>query len=408
MARVPLSSRDPARDAAALLRRLGLAVLTLGVPAMSLVSPRGVVLMLPIGAALLVLAASLDRGARHLAESADRLTSSAGLAAMLFGLGWMAVTLAWSPDPLVSAGRLGGLCGTLGLALVAYLSLPERTRVANMYLAPVGVAVAAGLAIALSIVSQPGSDFDEDGRSLGRGVSVLVLFVWPAVAWLRSRDRDVEAACLTILVAVAAVLGPGLAPPIALAAGCVAFVLTSASARTGVALTGALVVAGLALAPALPFLPAGLLPKLGVPAGAWQRDLDAWSSLARLDPWRLVTGSGFDTLFRARLAGTVPANLPVTLPVQIWYELGVVGALSGALAVWMALRGASVSYPRLLPGIVAGVAAACTLACLGIGAAQAWWPGALAILGLLFVAAERGQYRTRRPRARDIVAGATA
>ncbi len=404
MARVPLSSRDPARDAAALLRRLGFAVLTLGVPIMSLVSRRGVVLMLPIGAALLVLAASLDRGARHLAESLDRLTASSGLVALIFGLAWMAVTLAWSPNPAASAGRLGGLLGTLGLALAAYLSLPERTRVANMYLAPVGVAAAAAIAIGLSIVTQPGSDFDEDGRSLGRGVSVLVLFVWPAIAWLRSRDRDVEAACLTILVAVAAVLGPGVAPPIAMIAGCLAFALTSASASLGVAMTGILVVVVLALAPTLPFIPSGLLPKLGGAAGAWQRDLDAWSAFARQDPWRLLTGSGLDTLFRARLAGIVPANAPV----KIWYELGLVGALCGALAVWMALRGASVSYPRLLPGIVAGFASACTLACLGIGGSQAWWPGALAILGLLFVGAERGQYRTRRPRARDITAGAPA
>lgn len=409
MARVPLSSRDPARDAAALLRRLGFAVLTVGVPTMSLVSRRGVVLMLPIGAALLVLAASLDRGARHLAESADRLTSSHGLAAMIFGLGWMAVTLAWSPDPAASAARLGGLFGMLGLALVAYLSLPERTRVANMYLAPVGVAIAAAIAIGLSIVAQPGSDLDEDGRSLGRGVSVLVLFIWPAIAWLRSRDRDVEAACLTILVAVAAVLGPALAPPVALVVGCLAFLLTSASARTGVAIVGILVVAGIALAPVLPFMPAAAtLAKLGLPAGAWQLDLDAWSAFARLDPWRLLTGAGFDTLFRARFAGIVPANLPVTPLIQIWYELGLVGALSGALAVWMALKGASVSYPRLLPGIVAGLAAACTLGCLGIGAGQAWWPGALVILGLLFVGAERGQYRTRRPRAHDIASGAPA
>ena len=408
MARVPLSSRDPARDAAALLRRLGFAVLTLGVPVMSLVSRRGVVLMLPIGAALLVLAASLDRGARNLAESADRLASSPGLVAMIFGLAWMVLSLAWSPDAAVAAVRLGGLFGTLGLALAAYLALPERTRVANMYLAPVGVAVAAVVAIGLSIVTQPLSDFDEDGRSLGRGVSVLILFVWPAIAWLRSRDRDVEAACLTILVAVAAVLGPGVAPPVALIVGCLAFALTYLSARLGVAITGGLVITGLALAPALPFLPAGLLSTFGVPAGAWQRDLGGWAAIVRLDPWRLLTGAGFDTLFRARLAGVVPANAPVTPLVQVWYEFGLVGALSAALAIWMALKGANVSYPRLLPGIVAGIAAACTLAGMGIGAGQAWWPGALAILGFLFVGAERGQYRTRRPRARDIAAGAPA
>lgn len=408
MARVPLSSRDPARDAAALLRRLGFAVLTLGVPVMSLVSRRGLVLMLPIGAALLVVAASLDHGARHLSESADRLTSSSGLVALTFGLAWMGVTLAWSPDPAAAVARLGGLVGTLGLALAAYLSLPERTRVANMYLVPVGVAVAAAIAIGLSVVTQAGSDFDEDGRSLGRGVSVLVLFVWPAIAWLRSRDRDVEAACLTILVAVATLLGPGVAPPVALMVGCLAFALTSLSARFGIAVTGLLVVAGLVLAPALPFVPATVFAQFGIGVPALQRDLDGWAAVTRLDPWSLLTGHGYGSLFRARIAGTVPASAPGAALTQIWYELGAVGALSAALAICFALRNAAVSYQRLLPGIAGGFAAAFTLACLGIGQGQAWWPGALAIFGLVFVGAERGQYRTRRPRARDIAAGAPA
>jgi hypothetical protein len=49
--------------------------------------------------------------------------------------------------------------------------------------------------------------------------------------------------------------------------------------------------------------------------------------------------------------------------------------------------------------VIAAFAAAFTLACLGIGTAQMWWFTALAVLVLIFVAAERGQFRTTRPKA---------
>ena len=44
---------------------------------------------------------------------------------------------------------------------------------------------------------------------------------------------------------------------------------------------------------------------------------------------------------------------------------------------------------------------ACTFAlgCLGIGTTQVWWFTTLVVLVLIFVAIERGQFRTKRPKA---------
>ena len=44
--------------------------------------------------------------------------------------------------------------------------------------------------------------------------------------------------------------------------------------------------------------------------------------------------------------------------------------------------------------------AAFVLAILGPHAGQAWWLAAIGVVALAFVAAERGQFRTERPKAR--------
>ena len=56
--------------------------------------------------------------------------------------------------------------------------------------------------------------------------------------------------------------------------------------------------------------------------------------------------------------------------------------------------------PPLVPAIMAAFATAYTFACLGIPTAQMWWFTALALVVLVFVSIERGQFRTTRPKAR--------
>ncbi|HEV7873359.1 MAG TPA: hypothetical protein VGO82_04420, partial [Enterovirga sp.] len=220
MARAPLPILDPSRDAAALLRRLGFAVLMLVVPVAGLLSRRGVVLFVPIGVSLLVVAALLDGQIRPMRQTLARLLGSVGAVAIAAGLIWITVSLLWAPRPASSVERLLSVLTTLGIAFAGYLALPDRMRAANLYLVPVGAALATATAIFLNFIAR---DLDEDGGGFQRGLVVVALFAWPAIAWLRSREREIEALTLAILIATATVVVCGTTPvPIALGAGAVA------------------------------------------------------------------------------------------------------------------------------------------------------------------------------------------
>ena len=400
MARPPRPLADPAADAASLLRRIAFGTLMFLVPLTALVARRAVVVLAPIGIILLVIAALLDGDHRSWAKSARDLTGSlAGLAGALV-LAWCALSLLWTPFVEPASERLTNIAATLAVAVAGYVSLPERMRSANLYLVTLGAGIAAGVAVMLAVFgSRDGPGPDNDGQSLERGLVVLVMIVWPAIAWLRSRGRNLEASVLGLLVVVAALLGsPWLAFP-AFAAGAIAFAATFAAPRLGVRATAWTMAGLLALAPGLPLI-AGSVPlaSLGL-SEASLASLAVWRDIVTYEPARLITGHGFETALRNRLIGILPLQAPSTLVFEIWYELGIVGAWAGAVALYMAVRAAGRSHPALVPGAMAAFVTAFGLAGLGIGTAQMWWFTTLAIVVLIFVAAERGQFRTTRPKA---------
>lgn len=399
MARAPFTT-DPAQDSGALLRRIGLAVLTIVLPVVALYSRRGVVLFLPVGVALLAIASALDGGFRPLRQSRERLASSTGVLAAVFGLSWATLSLAWTPSPLFSLDRLSGLLASVGLGLAAYLALPDRMRSANLYLTPIGTALAAVGVVATALAAPDLVEGDADGRSLERGLTVLTLLAWPSIAWLRSRNRDGEAVCLVLAVALATLIGPQSAISATFAAGALGYVAVALSPNWGLSAAKVVMPAIVLFAPILPFV---VGPFAGTLAGggAFGEELAAWRSLVASEPGRLLTGHGYGAFLLGRIAYSLPPGTPDTPLVHIWYDLGIVGALAIAATIWAGLRGAASSYTPLLPGIVGAVTAAFSLACAGVGSGQAWWPASLVVLALAFVAAQRGQVRTRRPRARD-------
>ena len=362
---------------------------------------RAVVVLAPVAVALLVLAALLDGENRPLRATLGRRARSWGGLAGGLALLWCALSLIWTPFLAPAAERLLNIAATLGLGLAAYAALPDRMRSANLYLVPVGAALAAAAAIGIALFEVgPGPVLDEDGQSLERGLVVLVLFLWPALAWLRSRGRDGAALALAALVTAAVLVGPKPLPLAGLAAGALVYVVTTLAPAFGTALTGAVLAGSLALAPVIPFIGRpvttallGRMDPTAIAFGIWRRVITG-------EPLRLVTGHGFETALRGRFVGLIPPDAPSTVLFEIWYELGLVGALAGAVALYASVRGTRDRHPSLRPGIMASFAAAFMLACLGIGTAQMWWFTALVVLVVLFVAAERGQVRTTRPKAR--------
>jgi hypothetical protein len=383
-----------------LLRRLGFAILMIVLPVAALFARRALVVLAPVGIALLVIAAALDGTARPLRQGTARLASSSGWIAGGILILWCGLSLIWTPFKAEAAERLFNIVGTLAMAVAGYLALPDRMRSANLYLLPIGIGAATLAAAWLGIAAlQRGLPDDAATQNFERGLVVAVLLVWPSLAWLRSRERDLEALLLAVAVAVAVVLAPFPLPLAGLVVGAIAFALTSAHPRLGVRVSAILMAALLALAPILPFLvrPAAALllgagdPIIGI--------LEVWRSVVLDEPARLVTGHGFETALRGRSVGLLPENAPRTLLFEVWYDLGLVGAISGAVALYLAVMAAGRDHPPLVPGVMASFASAFTLACLGIGTAQMWWFTALVVTVLIFTAAERGQFRTTRPKA---------
>ena len=399
MARSPTPTIDPALDAAALLRRVGFFGLFVVVPVVSQVARRASVILAPIAVVLLVIASAIDGRQRRLGPLGLRLLGSpAFLAGMLVVL-WSALSLAWTPFLGAAAERLANLVAVILLTLMGYLSLPDRMRSANLYLLPLGVTVAALVAVLLGLFGEQlmrGSA--EDDGALNRGLTLLALLVWPAVAWLRSRRRDREALAIALAVAAALAISPNLTQIVALVVGALAFAVTSWRPRLGVLLTAAISAGLLAAAPLLPFLARPVGAALFGPLAPRVLSRKSWQKVVTSEPLRLITGHGFETALRGRFAGLVPMNAPTTALFEFWYELGVVGSLAAAFALYASIRRAGRDNPLLVPGAMAAFASAFTIACIGVGLTVVWWLTAIALTILVFVAIERGQFRTSRPK----------
>jgi hypothetical protein len=394
MAHAPSSPIDPAADAAALLRRLGFAILMLVLPLGALVARRAAVLLVPIGLVLIIIAAVLDGRHRGLRENLRRVaTAPAALAGGVL-LGWCALSLLWTPFPGAASERVLGMAATAALVIVGYLALPDRMRAANLYILPIGIGLTAGLAILLSLFGDA-----DDRDELERGLIILVLLLWPVVAWLRSRQHDWEALGLAALVTAAAVVGPKPLPLTALAAGAVIYAITSLASSLGVRATAITMAGSVLLAPLIPLIARPIGVSLWGRENPYVASLSVWRRIILDEPGRLMTGHGFETAFRGRFVGLLPPNAPGTLVFEIWYDLGILGAAAAAVALYFGVMRAGREQPILVPAAMAAFASAFTLACLGIGMAQMWWFTTIAALVLIFIATERGQFRTTRPKA---------
>ena len=154
----PRRFADPAQEAAGLLIRLGVAVLAIGVPCGAIFSRRLIFSMVPVGAALVLLGVVLSPRRADLTRLRELMATPTALTAF-FLLGWVGLTLIWTPFGHLAAERYFKTAGTLLLAALAAACLPGHTKTSNLYLLPLGLGVAAlgtlvtGLVAALALRS---------------------------------------------------------------------------------------------------------------------------------------------------------------------------------------------------------------------------------------------------------------
>lgn len=394
----PLSHTvDPSADAAALLRRVGFALMFFAIPLGALFSRRAVVILAPLAVILLVIAAALDGSARHTRERLTSFAASAGGIAGAVLIIWTGLSLTWTPFLPQASERFLNIIGMSLMGLGGYLAMPERMRSANLNFLPIGVSLAAVAGVALTLTG--GTSFDPAGQSLERGQIVLNLLVWPTVAWLHSRGRSIEAVAVALTVAIGAFLAHDDLALQGLAVGAIFFAITAVSLSIGTRLTAFSMGALLLLAPLLPFALNPVAQGLFGVGSPLVASLDVWQKVIVNEPLRLLTGHGLETALRSKLAGILPGAAPSGFLFEIWHELGLVGAVAGAVLLSRAAYRASQEWPALAPGMMATFATAYTMGCLGIGTALLWWFTGLILVVLIFVAISRGQFSTTRPKA---------
>ncbi len=398
MDRTVPQTTNVAVDAAALLRRFGFAVLVILAPLAAVVSRRGLVILVPIGIALIVLATFLEsEGREPLRTARQALVGPAGALAAFLAF-WAGLSLLWSPFPAEAAERLFNLVGIGIVAFLAVAALPKRMRVSNLYLMPIGAGMAALLALWVGLRPGAVSALDVDPSIIDRGLLLLVIVTPAAVSWLASKDRFVSCFLLVGAVTAALLVGEAWAALTALALGAIVFGIATIDTTTGRWVCMALVPGLVIVAPALPFL---MRPASKLMFGSTHPRVEmvrSWGRIVYDDPARLFTGHGLDTALRAKLAGLVPTSAPSGILFEVWFELGFLGAIALALLLTRAVDGASRLQGGAGPGALMTITVAFALAAAGQGAAQAWWLVGLALAAITAVAVDRGQYRTTRPR----------
>lgn len=385
---------DPAADAARLLGRLGFAILMIAAPLAAVGGRRALVILVPVAVVLLILAAAIESEGREPWQRARDmlLTPSGGLA--LFLIFWAALSLIWTPFPGEAAERFANVAGTIALALLCVASLPRKMRASNLYLLPIGLGATA-LALLFNAF-RPSAMLAEEGGLPQRAALLCVLLAPAALTWLAMRGKQALGFGVVGLVAVAVAAMGAYGLLAALGIGASVYVLARRNGRLARRIVLASTAGLVMLAPLVPFL---LRPFAKLAYGVEHTKLEAvrvWSRLVTQEPARLITGHGFDTATRARLAGLVPAGSPRGLLFELWYELGLLGAIAVALLLWRVVAASATRSPRDGAGMLALLAMAFVLAVLGQGATQAWWILGLLIAVVSLAAVQRAHERAVR------------
>lgn len=392
---------DPAAEASQLLIRLGLAVLAVAIPVLGLLFRRSVFLLFPVGAGVILLGALLAPRRDAARRLRDVALSRMGAVAFVLVL-WAAASTLWTPYPGEAIERLIKVGGTLALAAAAAAVLPDRTRVANLYLAPVGVGAAALLGVVLATAGgeqASGADLTAEATTLERALIAVSLMMWPALAVLAARRRVGLAIALPIVVAVAMFVAGASIGFLAMAAGGLAFAAATASQQTATRWLARAFAAMVMLAPAAPFLARWATPGSTGDFARRVAPFAEWRGLISAQPLRLLTGHGLNAAGPGVAAGAIPAAAPRTALFDIWYELGIVGAVATATMLYGAYRVARRAPPEAGPALVGGLTHGLLVGAVGGGSAQIAWLTTIAVAAILFTAMTNGLYKTSRPAA---------
>jgi hypothetical protein len=386
---------DPAIEAARLLSRLGLILLFIISQVAPIVTMQTIYFLLPIGAVLLLLSASLSPDPGRLFEL-RALATKPPVIATIFFVAWTALSLAWTPFSAGPAERFAKSSATLALVAAACGLLPERTKTSNLNLLPIGAGAAAVIlaGVAIGMTVPPNRLIDLDIPPLQRAGLGLALLAWPALGALAVRERRNWTAALAAATVVACALSGAPHVLLALGVGAVVFVVSLGRTKRVAKILAYIAAAVILLAPIV----AGLVHLIFAgQAPGFAKPLEVWGHIVANDGARVLTGHGFGAAIYGILGHYLYQATPRSLVFEVWFDLGILGA--AALAAVAARAFVIVGRVRaaLAPFLLGGLATGVTISVTGPAAEQLWWLTFAGLNAIAFALVMRGQFRRRRP-----------
>lgn len=370
-------------------------------PAIAIFAPLGLTVLLCLsGVAVLV--------SRRIGEDAWPSPPMFPSLVMALMLVWSLIGAIWSIDAETTLTRLPRILGITVAGLVvmdAALHLQGRhlRSVQNLLLA--GFLVALVLLAGERMLNGPirgivDPDIESElalWTSFNRGVTVVVLFVWPASLVLWWRNRKLAALAWAVTLGVISTYSSG-AAILSLAAGGIVFALTRLGPRIVPTVLAGLVAMFIL---ASPLLFGKLLDRetinseqTSVPRSGYHRLL-IWNFTADRIFERPFAGWGLDSSrsmprgkIRLGYSNEQPLPLhPHNSALQVWLELGLPGAvLATALMAWILLTVRNGARDATVKAAMTGLCiTALGISFLSYGMWQSWWMSAL-WLGVVFAA----------------------
>ena len=386
---------DPAVDAARLLRRLAFIILMMVAPVSEALSHGLLYVLLPVGAGILVIAGLLTGGEQAQNRLAGALATSVAAGVALLTC-WSALSLIWTLFPGEASARLGRTLLTGGIAMLAIVFQPERTKISNIYLLPMGVAITAA-ATSMMILFGPVS-FVEGGNPdqtlAQRCIMSLVILLWPALGALALRDRFIMAISLAALVVIALLAAFSQIALAALMAAALVYVAAMTSPERVARIAGYGVGTVMLAAPLFAALLYFLFGLAHVSGGG---SMAVFSDLVVHEWPRFITGHGLDMAERGIEIGLLPPNAPSSIIFTLWYELGVIGVAGFAFLMAMVFRAAGNAPAHAAPAILAALTAGLVIAIFGTETTELWWMTLNGIAAIALALLVKAHPRPKRP-----------
>ena len=389
---------NPAEDASQLMMRIAHIILFVGVPVSAAFSRRALFILLPLGLALILLAAAMNMPQGGLLRIRETFLNRTAF--FLWGLLiWAGLSLAWTPFSALASERFIKTCGTIALALCAAGALPSRTKTSYLYLILIGLALGS-LATVLTYVFGDQNSLigrDNDGSLLDRSALGLNLVLWPALAAAFLREKKKIAALFVAICAFIMLLVSNKAGLTALVLALVSAGLAFINTRRIAGLWAIFFTICLGLAPLLMFFANPSAMSDSVTHPGVMANLNTIADMFRIEGWRLLTGHGFDSLMRSVNNGILPAHAPRSVLFELWYELGFWGVLAMIALLLVLLQRSLDQSQEIAPFQIGVLVYIGMLALLGEASFQLWWITLIALVGFAFPFVAKGRYRSERP-----------